>query len=252
VPTSALAVARDVLGRKSLARGADHAGYGLATRVLETLAMVQAISDDEAIWRVRRGDTRSYEVLEARYHRPLQRVARRLMHSEADAEDVLQGAHLLALTHIDQFRGSNYFRWMYSIVVNEARTQMRKGKRIVNGADGCTAWLRSSAPTPEQETINQNVEDILDHAVEGLPPHYQAVFRLRETEDLTTSETGERLGLSDACVKIRLFRAKNLLRKRLGQVVKDADLLRPTPNYPNQPAQFRSAESEMSAGAMNR
>ncbi len=231
---------------------ADHVAYGLAKRVLETVEMLKAISDDEAIWRVRSGDTRSYEVLEARYHRPLERVARRLMRSAADAEDVLQGAHLLALTHIDQFRGSSYFRWMYSIVLNEARTQMRKGKRIIQGADGCTAWLRSSAPTPEQETINQDVETILDDAVESLPPHYQAVFRFREMEDLTTSETGERLGLSDACVKIRLFRAKNILRKTLGQVVKDADLHRPTPNYATQPAKHGQFESAMPTEAMDR
>lgn len=213
--------------------------------------MLQAISDDEAIWRVRSGDTRSYEVLEARYHRKLQRVAQRLLRSEADAEDTVQAAHLSALTHIDQYRGSGYFRWMYSIVLNEARTQMRKGKRIVNGGDTRAGWLPSSAPTPEQAALNKNVEDILDHALANLPPHYQAVFRSREMDELTTAETSERLGLTDACVKIRLFRAKDILRKRLGQVLKDADLLRPTPKYGNLPNKFEVPESEMPAGCMD-
>ena len=63
--------------------------------------------------------------------------------------------------------------------------------------------------------VNQDVEQILEHAVERLPSAYRPVFRLREMEDLTTAETGERLGLSDACGKIRLFRAKNILRRTL-------------------------------------
>jgi RNA polymerase sigma-70 factor (ECF subfamily) len=214
--------------------------------------MLQAISDDEAIWRVRSGDTRSYEVLEARYHRKLQRAARSLLCSEADAEDAVQAAHLSALTHIDQYRGSGYFRWMYSIVLNEARTQLRKGKRIVKGADAGTGWLPSTAPTPEEHAVHRDVKDILDDALERLPPHYEAVFRSREMEDLTTAETAERLGLSDACVKIRLFRAKDILRKRLRSVLKEADLVRPTSNYGHPPRKCGVPESEMPDGFMDR
>ena len=75
--------------------------------------MTQQISDDEVISRVRGGDITSYEVLATRYHRPLHRIALRLVRNEADAEDVVQGAHLQAFKHIDQYQGSGYFRWMY-------------------------------------------------------------------------------------------------------------------------------------------
>jgi RNA polymerase sigma-70 factor (ECF subfamily) len=180
--------------------------------------MVHELSDDEAVWRVQSGDTRSYEVLAARYDRILHRVARRLLRSEADADDVVQRAHLLALLHIDQYRGFGYFRWMYSIIVNEAHTQMRKGRHLTTIDDSCTRWLSSSIRNPEQQAVDQDVEQILERAVKSLPPAYQPVFRLREMEDLTTAETGERLGLTDACVKTRLFRAKNILRRTLKHV----------------------------------
>ena len=181
--------------------------------------MPNTISDDEAIWRVRSGDTKSYEVLAARYDRSLQGVARRLLRTPADAEDAVQGAHLLALTHLDQYRGSGYFRWMYSIVLNQARTQMRKGRRIVSIGDTHVAWMASSQRSPEQQVVDRNAEDIMERATEHLPPTYQPVFRLREMEDLTTAETAERLGLSEACVKTRLFRAKNILRGKLKHVI---------------------------------
>jgi RNA polymerase sigma-70 factor (ECF subfamily) len=189
--------------------------------------MVHEITDDEAVGRVQSGDTRSYEVLAARYDRSLHRVARRLLRSEADADDIVQRAHLLALSHIDQYRGSGYFRWMYSIIVNEAHTQMRKARHLTNIDDSCTRWLSSPMRDPEQQAAAQDVEQILERAVQSLPSAYQPVFRLREMEELTTAETGERLGLTDSCVKTRLFRAKNMLRRTLKQVQGRADLLRP-------------------------
>jgi RNA polymerase sigma-70 factor (ECF subfamily) len=191
--------------------------------------MVYEISDEEAAWRVRSGDTTAYEVLAARYDRSLHRVARRVLRSEADADDVVQQAHLLALSHIDQYRGSGYFRWMYSIVVNEARTQMRKTRHLINIDDSCTEWLSSSMRNPEQQALAQDAEQLLERVIESLPSAYQPVFRLREMEDLTTAETGERLGLTGACVKTRLFRAKNILRRTLKQDRGRADLLRPPP-----------------------
>jgi RNA polymerase sigma-70 factor (ECF subfamily) len=184
--------------------------------------MLPAISDDEVICRVRNGDLRSYELLATRYRWPLHRVACRLLRSDPDAEDAVQGAHLLALTHIDQYRGAGYFPWMCSIVVNEALTQMRKRRRFVEIDDIKAERLLSRVRSPEQEAIEQNAENILEQAVQALPAAYQPVFRFREMQELTTAETGKRLGLSGACVKSRLFRAKKLLRKRLQHALEGA------------------------------
>jgi RNA polymerase sigma-70 factor (ECF subfamily) len=189
--------------------------------------MVQPISDDEAIRRVRGGDTRSYEILASRYFRPLHRIAWRFLRNNADAEDAVQRAHLLALTHIDQYAGrSGYLSWMYSIVVNEARTQMRKAWRLVNGEDAYMERLSSSMRNPEQQAFDRDFEHLLERAVETLPSAFQPVFRLREMEELSTAETGQRLGLTDACVKSRLFRARSLLRKRLKSAPNELPIFR--------------------------
>ena len=181
--------------------------------------MLRTITDEEVICRIRSGDTKSYEVLASRYHRPLHRVARRLLRSEADAEDAVQGAHLRALTRIDQYAGAGYFRWMYSIVVNEALTQMRKRRRLVEIGEVKADRLSSRVRSPEEQAIEQNAKDILEQAVQTLPVPYQPVFRFREMQDLSTAETGERLGLSNACVKSRLFRAKKMVRNRLRETL---------------------------------
>ena len=178
--------------------------------------MNTAITDEEAIGRVRMGDTSSYEVLANRYHHRLCRLAQRFLRSEADAEDAVQGAHLLALRHIDQYAGrSSYLSWMSSITVNEALTQMRRRKGVVELGEEQIDSIRSPMPDPEQQAIDQDFDGILTVALEGLPPAYSEVFRLREVETLSTAETGERLGLTEGCVKTRLVRAKGLLRRRL-------------------------------------
>jgi RNA polymerase sigma-70 factor (ECF subfamily) len=187
--------------------------------------MNAAITDEEAIGRVRRGETSSYEVLATRYHRRLYRLAQKFLRNEADAEDAVQGAHLLALRHIDQYAGrSSYLTWMSSITVNEALGQMRQKKGVVEAGEDWIGSIRSPMRNPEQQAIDRQFDGILAAAMERLPPAYGEVFRLREMETLSTAETGERLGLTEACVKARLVRARGLLRRRISRTLKSAEL----------------------------
>lgn len=94
---------------------------------------------------------------------------------------------------------------------------MRRTKRFTNIEDNCAGRLSSSMRNPEQQALDQETEHVLESAVQVLPGIYRPVFRLREMQELTTAETGARLGLTEACVKTRLFRAKNILRKKLKQ-----------------------------------
>ena len=189
--------------------------------------MDTAITDEEAIGRVRRGETSSYEVLATRYHRRLHRLAQKFLRSDADAEDAVQGAHVQALINIGQYEGrSSYFTWMSSITINEALGQMRRKKGDVELDEQQIDSIRSPMRDPEQQAIDQDFDGILTVALEGLPPAYSEVFRLREMETLSTAETGERLGLTEGCVKTRLVRARGLLRRRLTRTLKSAELSR--------------------------
>ncbi|MGA2198279.1 MAG: sigma factor-like helix-turn-helix DNA-binding protein [Bryobacteraceae bacterium] len=76
------------------------------------------------------------------------------------------------------------------------------------------------------EAIDRQLDGILAAALERLPPAYSEVFRLREMETLSTAETGERLGLTEACVKARLVRARGLPRRRITRPLQSAELQR--------------------------
>jgi RNA polymerase sigma-70 factor, ECF subfamily len=75
--------------------------------------------------------------------------------------------------------------------------------------------LESKAPSPEQEVLTQTMKIVIETAVEKLPETYRSVFMLREVEGMSTAETAECLDLSEEAVKVRLHRARALMRKQI-------------------------------------
>src|SRR5205823_1780246 len=73
--------------------------------------------------------------------------------------------------------------------------------------------IRSPQPDPEHQAYAQELHRVLEDAVDGLPETYRAVFMLRDVEGLSTSETGEGLGLAEEAVKTRLHRARAMIRR---------------------------------------
>jgi RNA polymerase sigma-70 factor (ECF subfamily) len=73
----------------------------------------------------------------------------------------------------------------------------------------------SLAPDPEQQASNSEVRRLLEEAVEKLPDAYRAIFILRDIEDMSTTDAADVLEITEDNVKVRLHRARALLRKSL-------------------------------------
>lgn len=80
--------------------------------------------------------------------------------------------------------------------------------------------LPSDTLNPEEETSNNELKEALENVIDNLPPKYRTVFVMRETEKMSISETSECLKISEGNVKVRLNRAKELLRNNLVNVYK--------------------------------
>jgi RNA polymerase sigma-70 factor (ECF subfamily) len=183
----------------------------------------ERMSDTELVEGIRAGETACYGALVDRHHRRLFRAAHRIVRNEADAEDALQEAYLHSFRRLEQFEGrSAVVTWMTRIAINEAFTCVRQ--RVpwnsldapLAGARNPVDFLAAPVRNPEQQAIGHQIESRIRAAVAELPEDYQDVFRLREIEGANTEDTAARLGISESCVKTRLFRAKRLLQKRLG------------------------------------
>jgi RNA polymerase sigma-70 factor (ECF subfamily) len=192
-----------------------------SSETVPPLSCLSAVSDEHLVERVRAGEPTFYGELMNRHNRRLHSLARRILRNDADAEDAVQEAHIRVLSRLEQYAGrSSFLTWMSRIVINEAlsrlRAQLRSpGDNAPVRSDSGEIVLVSHARSPEQEAMNQELCRVLQAALAALPEKYRAVFELREMHGINVSEAAARLGVTATCVKVRLHRAKLLLRGRI-------------------------------------
>jgi RNA polymerase sigma-70 factor, ECF subfamily len=175
--------------------------------------------------RAKAGDGQAFTELVNQYERKIYRLAKHITQNDEDAEDVLQEAFLKAYEHLDNFQGnSKFYTWIVRIAVNEALMKLRKrrGDRTVplddpidTGEEMVTREIAVWDDNPEQRYSREEIQEILDQAVETLKPDFRTVFILRDIEELSTEETAEALSISIPAVKSRLLRARLALREKL-------------------------------------
>ena len=180
---------------------------------------MESLSDSEIVKRVRAGDRALFEILMRRHNQRIYRAARAIVKNESEVEDVMQQAYINAFTHLHQFEERAQFStWLTRIAVNEAigrRQKMRVAAMTENAEESrpdVMETITSRQPTPEHQAYARELQRVLEEAVDGLPDTYRAVFMMRDIEGLSTSETGEGLGLGEEAVKTRLHRARAMIR----------------------------------------
>jgi len=201
--------------------------------VLPGLVQAFAAEPDEAlIKRICAGETACFEVLMRRHNERIYRTVRAILGDDADVEDVMQQAYVNAFTHLHQFEDRTQFStWLIRIALHEAFGRRRKMRRSESMTDTQSNaddrgelmdTIASPQPDPERQAYARELHRVLEAAVDTLPDTYRTVFMLREIEGLSTSETGEGLGLGEEAVKTRLHRARAMIRRavtaRIGAV----------------------------------
>jgi RNA polymerase sigma-70 factor, ECF subfamily len=174
-------------------------------------------TDEQVVARVLAGETALFELLMRRYNQRLFRVARGIVGSADEAEDVVQEAYVNAYTHLDQFANrAKFSTWLTKIAVYEALSRARRQRRFVDTIDGDQmATLDSKAPDPERQALDAELHVLLEEAIGALSPPYRSVFIMREVQELSTAETATCLDLTEDAVKMRLHRARSVLRDDL-------------------------------------
>ncbi|MBZ0207867.1 MAG: RNA polymerase sigma factor [Flavobacteriales bacterium] len=188
------------------------------------------LADGEVIARVTHGEKGLYEILMRRYNQTLYRAVRSYLHKEVDVEDAMQETYLKAYAKLDQFKGEAAFStWLVRIGINEALQQLRKTRTMhVHSDPDVRMEQLSQLPdtgqmNPEQRTIQGENRRVLEQAIDKLPEGYRAVYMLREVEGMNVAEVAQCLSISEANVKVRLHRAKSMLKEAIwGQHAKVA------------------------------
>lgn len=199
--------------------------------------LIPSASDPDAEWvrRAREGSYEAFEQLVARHERSLYSLAMRILRRPEDAEDVVQQTFLSVLEHLGGFAGQSQFRtWLVRIATNHALKILRKRRGLpTTSMDTVDQEDYASLPHPEfiapwrsepgQIAQDRETQQLLADALDQLDDKYRLVFLLRDVEGFSTDETAETLAISVANVKVRLLRARLMLRERLTRTLGDPD-----------------------------
>jgi RNA polymerase sigma-70 factor (ECF subfamily) len=175
---------------------------------------------------IRPGDRAAFEQLMRQYNRRLYRLARAALRDDTEAEDALQEAYLAAYRSIDRFRGeSTLSTWLSRLVLNECFGRLRRGARrqkvipMVSPTQEMDAVPEADSERPDRLLARAQMRALLERKLDTLPEAFRLVFVLRSVEELSVEETAQTLGIPEATVRSRYFRAKGLLREALAQEI---------------------------------
>jgi RNA polymerase sigma-70 factor (ECF subfamily) len=192
--------------------------------------MVQAPAQElEWIGRILNGERDLFHDLIRPYERAVYMTAISILRDSAEAEDAAQEAMIKAYRALGSFRGDAKFStWLTSITLNEARSRLRKSaKARLESLDSSeheedytpfliADWREIPSEALERDELAKQIE----RAIEELPPTYREVFLLRDKEEMSIEEIARAVGVKPNLVKVRLFRARMLLQKRLTPYLK--------------------------------
>jgi RNA polymerase sigma-70 factor (ECF subfamily) len=189
------------------------------------------ISDNEIISRVLLGEKNLYANIVRKYNQRLYRVGMSIVNDDAEVEDVMQVTYIKAYENLGKFEFKSAFStWIVRILINESLLRLKKRKQSSNMNDDMINTKISEhhlvdSQTPLMNVVNSELKVILEKAIRRLPEKYRTVFIMREIENMNVSETRECLDLSEVNVKVRLNRAKAMLKNSLAEYYQKDDIL---------------------------
>jgi len=186
--------------------------------------------DAELLRRLRAGDEQSFVALVERYNGSMLRLAASFVPSRAVAEEVVQDTWLAVLRGLPAFEGRASLRtWMFTILVNRARTTGTREQRTIPvadagpvvdasrfGPDGAWSappehWIEEAEDRIEAEKLG----GVLRVAIDGLPGRQRDVVLLRDVEGMSSAEVCDVLSISEANQRVLLHRGRGKLRQVL-------------------------------------
>jgi RNA polymerase sigma factor (sigma-70 family) len=191
-----------------------------------TITNKSQIADAEVVARVLNGEKNLYELLMRRYNQKLYRVVRSYLKEEHDTEDAMQDTYLLAYQKLYQFRNdASFSTWLIRIGINIAQLMLRKSQyehattisdiEDYDCSSNTSLADESNYMNPENITIRNEMKQLLEKAIDSIPEKYRIIYILREVEGMSLREVIQCLNISESNVKIRLHRAKLMLKERL-------------------------------------
>lgn len=170
------------------------------------------------------GEAGAMEAVMRRYNRRLFRIARSVLASDGEAEEIVQETYLQVFLKRADYRGEGAFgAWIARIALNLALSRRRALARRPEQSSEAPEedrvpqerWGSPAAPSPERAAALAELRRVIEEEIDSLSDTYRQVFVLRVMEGLSVEETAQLLAIAPGAVKTRLHRANRQLRQAL-------------------------------------
>jgi RNA polymerase sigma-70 factor (ECF subfamily) len=172
------------------------------------------------------GDTGAFRALFEDNRQQVFSLAYHYLKNPEDAEDVLQETFIKAYHSLHRYnpdKGASFRGWLNRICVNASIDALRKSKvrdaYSLDAQEAANVHANPHHSNPEKTAQNKEIREKIDQVLDKLSPKQRMIFVLRHYQEYTTREIADYLNSSEGNIKKQLFRAIEILKKRLKRFI---------------------------------
>jgi len=198
---------------------------------MQMIKQNDTITETEVINRIRKGERELFELLIRRNNPYLYKIGMSYGYKHEDVQDMMQETFIAAYLNLEKFESRSSFKtWITRIMLNQCYQKAQKLSFKFEKANGTinektTPMFESNRSTDTYRSVlNNELSNIIGNALTSIPLEYRMVFSLRELNGMSTAQTAEALDISETNVKVRLNRAKHMLREKVEKMYTPEDI----------------------------
>lgn len=193
------------------------------------LPHTEALNETELIQRIQQGEKELFEIIIRRYNPYLYKIGRSYNYQHEDTEDLMQDSFVDAYKNLHQFTGQASFKtWLTRIMLNNCyRKKEKKSYKMAASVainENAIPMFSNTPSSSDSMYQRRELAHTIEQAIANIPFDYRMVFSLREMNGFNIAETAALLQISEANVKVRLNRAKAMLRTEIEKVYSPGQL----------------------------
>ncbi|TKJ40098.1 RNA polymerase subunit sigma [candidate division LCP-89 bacterium B3_LCP] len=178
-----------------------------------------ALDDQRLVKQFLNGDKGAFNELVRKYQKPVYQIARKLLNSHEEAQDIAQEVFIKVYHKLEHYRGeASFFTWIYQITKNLSFNHLRKRKmHQILSLEHVGMSIASSQPSASSLVEGKETEILLNKAIERLPKKQKLVFYLRYYQKLPHAEIARIMNREIGTVKANYHQAVRKLREAIGK-----------------------------------
>ena len=187
----------------------------------------EKVTDKQLVARVQKGDKGAFDLLVIKYQYKVHAIIFRYVKDIDEVNDVMQEAFIKAYRALEGFRGeSAFYTWLYRIAVNTAKNYLIARNRRppafdINVDDSDYSEENKqlhNVDSPENILYRDELQSVINVAIENLPEDLRTALMLREFEGLSYEEIADIMDCPVGTVRSRIFRARESLEEKIKEL----------------------------------